>query len=96
MPAKDKIRRNHAVRKDPDNGRPSRNRNKGSGLLSLIVKYDNSDWTAHSGYVPLLMCTKHPFRNGSVLHALILMRKQEGDELESTAVSATLRWRDGE
>ena len=42
------------------------------------------------------MWTKQPFRKGSVLDALIQMRKQDGEVWESTATSDTDKWYSGE
>ena len=39
---------------------------------------------------------KQPFRDGSVLEPLIRMRKDDGANKESTAMSWTLKWRDEE
>ena len=41
------------------------------------------------------MWRKQPFRNGSVLEALIRTRKQDGLESESTEMSLTLKWSAG-
>lgn len=42
------------------------------------------------------MWMKQPLRNGSVLEALILTRKQDGLVSESTERSRTLKWSAGE
>lgn len=44
----------------------------------------------------MLMWTKQPFLKGSVLEPLILMHILDGDMVESTAMSCTPKWTNGE
>ena len=50
---------------------------------------------AKSGNSPLLMCRKQPLQNGSVFEALMRSRKHDGDDMESTATSASPKWIEG-
>ena len=90
------ICQSQSVSKARERGCPFWNRNKGPGTSPLQVRYDSNESTAHSGGWPRPMWIKAPFLKGSVLEPLILKRMHEGTDGESTAMSWTPKWYEGE
>ena len=87
-----KICQSQSVSKARERGCPFWNGNK----APLRVRYDSTECTAQSGGQPRPMWIKVPFLKGSVFEPSILKRTHEGAGRESTAMSWTPKWYEGE